>query len=329
MKRLALLALLLVLCGCSSTPPPPTAPPPVSVPDVEPQPAPVAPPPVTQPAKPAEPTPGEELQAAEDWDAQARAALGEYSRLLSSGRVAVEPARKALALKPDLASAQYHLGLALVASGQAEEALSVLAPLAKAYPEAGQYQTALGITYIGLKRFGEAAEACRRGQSLISSSVGATSCLTELGADFPPLPEGEWNFGLYQWQGDGYRYTGPERTEEPEFIRIHPNEYCGWRYADGFALNFHGCGRPGDQIYAWSFQAPFAGKSPMGIGIGSTYDEVVQAWGQGAAVGRQDCYAGEGWTLCFSNLETDQVTHIGLSLIEMDQPARALASEGY
>jgi hypothetical protein len=364
-KRLALVLLTLLLTGCAAKPTP-SEHPTVNLPAVEPKPKETppsetkpkeTPPSETKPETPAKPTPEEQFKAAqaaaqakdwatakwtlldvtsakpdwaEAWDELARAELAQFGALIDSPSMAENAARQALTRKPDLPSAQYHLGLALIGRHAHGQALELLERLAKAHPEKAAYHVALGIAYMGLQRYEDARLACEQGRSEGPQLKAAEDCLNELGVGFPRLPASEFSFGAYEWQGaaKGYHWTGPQRSAEAELVRIHPPEYCALREPDGFSTHVYGCGQSDDRPYAWSFGAPFTGKSPKGIGIGSTTTDVAKAWGEGTQVGEQRCYAGEAVTLCLF-FQKEAVAVITVSRIETDGPARALASEGY
>jgi tetratricopeptide (TPR) repeat protein len=200
---------------------------------------------------------------------------------------AADAARKALALKPDWAHAQYNLGLALLADGQYAEAEAPLRRSAEQQAERPEPRAALGLALLGAGRADEAIAACRQAKQVQPDYGPAAECLLAAGDGFRRLPQSEAAIGLYRYEpGKGFRWTGkPGAGGQPELVRISPPWTCAYRYPDGFQESFIGC-RGDGWVYAWTATQAGAGKTPSGVGVGSAMAEAVKIYGESVNTGK-------------------------------------------
>lgn len=192
----------------------------------------------------------------------------------------IEAARKALALKPDWAFAQYNLGAALLADGQYPEAVEPLRRSAEQQPERPEPLAALGLALLGAGKAEEAIQACLKADAMDVEYVLGARCLELARHGFKRLPDSEAAIGHRRYEpGRGFVWTGPaELDPKAEFSRVSPPWYCSWVESDGFRTSYFDC-RWMEYRTGWSAQKEEAGKTPAGIGVGSPWNAVIQSYG--------------------------------------------------
>ncbi|HLO01665.1 MAG TPA: hypothetical protein VK191_00920 [Symbiobacteriaceae bacterium] len=160
----------------------------------------------------------------------------------------------------------------------------------------GRVHLAYALALLGNGKREAALAACQ--QAADRKAPGAEACLTDLRADLPALPAGEENLGAYKWDGPrGYRWTGPARSGQAEFVRVSPPTVCAYKQVDGFWVFNYTCGGDG-RVFQWSFDAPFAGKSPSGIGLGTSLVDLEARWGKGLQQPEGLCWYASTLRLC-------------------------------
>lgn len=208
-------------------------------------------------------------------------AMGEHanppaSRLYSYAD-AISAAERALSLEPDWAYAQYNLGLALLAQGEYGKAVEPLRRSMEQQPERPEPAAALGLAYVGLSEWDKAVAVCRTARELAPDSLTAADCLRLAGDGLTALPPGEAAIG-------GRRYESGKFTAldlEAEWTRISPPYTCALYYADGFRVVMVGCHGDG-WPFSWMATQPQAGKTPAGLAVGSTVEDLLRLYGESA-----------------------------------------------
>lgn len=188
---------------------------------------------------------------------------------------AMQAAEKALALKPGWPYAQYNLGVALLADAQYADAVEPLRRSMEQQPDRAEPAAALGLAYVGIGEEEKAIQVCRKAKELDPNSQTAADCLGLAGDGLVRLPDSEAALGQRRYEkAKGFSTL----AMASEFVRISPPRTCATRYADGFMVTYVGC-RGDGPIDAWGAQRAEAGKTPSGIGVGSTRAEVLAAYG--------------------------------------------------
>lgn len=199
------------------------------------------------------------------------------------------------AVQPDLAT-RYRGALGDLLAKRYEKAEESLAQLLKEKGNSGPLHLAYALALLGNGKRDEALAQCQ--EAADRKAPGAETCLTDLRQDLPALPKGEENLGQYQWDGKkGYRWTGPARTTQAEFVRVSPPTVCAYKQVDGFWAFNYTCGGDG-RVFQWSFDPPFTGKSPAGIGLGTPLIELERKWGKGHKQPEGECWYAESLRLC-------------------------------
>jgi hypothetical protein len=224
----------------------------------------------------------------------------------SAGKKGPQPA-----VQPDLKT-RYKGALSHLLAKRYEQAEASLAQLVREKENSGTLRLAHAFALWGLGKRTEAAAECQ--QAADRQTPGAAECLTELQGDLPVLPAGEEQLGDYSWDAHrGYRWTGPARSDHAEFVRVSPPTVCAYKRTDGFWVFNYSCGANG-RVFQWSFDPPFAGKSPLGIGLGTPLAEVERAWGKGLEQPEGLCWYTSAIRVCVQ--PSDDQRSVGRILVQ-------------
>lgn len=199
---------------------------------------------------------------------------------------------------------RYKTALSDLRAKRYEKAEASLAQLLAEKGNSGTLHLAYALALLGNGKRELALEQCL--EAADRKAPGAEECVTDLRTDLPALPAGEESLGQYTWDGRrGYNWTGATRSDHAEFVRVSPPTVCAYKQVDGFWVFTYTCGGDG-RVFQWSFDPPFAGKSPMGIGLGTPLAELKERWGDGLRQGAGLCWYGHTLRLCAQPSEDGQ-----------------------
>lgn len=207
------------------------------------------------------------------------------------------------AVQPDLTS-RYRGALGDLLAKRYDKAEESLAQLLKEKGNSGPLHLAYALALLGNGKREAALAHCQ--EAADRRAPGAEDCLVDLRQDLPALPTGEEHLGQYQWDGRrGYRWDGESRSAKAEFVRVSPPSVCAYKQADGFWVYNYTCGGDG-RVFQWSFDPPFEGKSPSGIGLGTSLTELEKKWGKGLERPEGLCWYADSLRLCVQPSEGRQ-----------------------
>lgn len=207
------------------------------------------------------------------------------------------------AVQPDLVTL-YKGALSDLMAKRYVKAEERLAKLLELKGNSGTLHLAYALALLGNGKRDEALAECL--EAAERKARDAETCVNDLREDLPALPAGEENLGQYTWDGGrGYRWNGPTRSSQAEFVRVSPPTVCAYKQRDGFWVYNYTCGGDG-RVFQWSFDAPFAGKSPAGIGLGTSLATVEQRWGKGLPQAEGRCWYTQTLRLCVQPSDDEQ-----------------------